>query len=119
MLLKTHKHNDILVLCPEGKITLGELLTRIALGRTVVATTVSGEPVAAVQTMVAAGRAPLQMAALAQAAQALLHVSQASGRTIPTRTATPITRAIAAEIRMMRGISGPDRTRLLESDLRA
>jgi hypothetical protein len=99
----------------EGRITLGELMTRIATGATVVTTTVDGRSVDAVQTVVAASRAPLNMAALAQAAQALLHVSQASGKPIPARTAGSLSAAIAAEVRRMRGLPTPNRTVLLGS----
>jgi len=49
------------------------------------------------------------METLAQAAQALLHGSQASGQPIPARTAASVTRAIASEVRHMRALSGPQR----------
>lgn len=96
----------------EGEITLGELLTRIATGRTVVATTLDGQPVDAVQTAVAASRAPDRLPALLMAAQALELVQRASGQHIPARTAASLNAAIAAEVRQVRGL--PPR-RLLES----
>jgi hypothetical protein len=93
----------------EGEITLGELMTRIATGATVVHTTVDGQPVSAVQTAIAANMAPSRLPALAQAAQALAHVAQASGMPIPKRTAASLNAAIAAEVRLMRGLSAPQR----------
>ena len=97
----------------EGRITLGELLTRLATGATVLATTVDGRTVTAVQTVVAASRAPDRLPALLQAAQALELISRASGKPIPARTAASVSAAIAAEVRRMRGVSA---RRLLESD---
>lgn len=100
----------------EGKLTLGELLTRIATGATVVHTTVDGRPVTAVQTVVAAARAPSRLPVLLQAAEALAHVAQASGRPTPARTAASLNAAIAAEVRAMRRPAPLEHLPLLESD---
>lgn len=99
----------------EGKITLGELLTRLSLGVTVIATTVDGRPVSAVQTAVAAAQAPLQMAALLQAAQAYELVRRASDQPIPKRSAGALNAAIAAEVRRMRTLPAVTQVPLLES----
>ena len=90
--------------------TLGELLIRIAQGRVAVPTTVGGR--ANLPTRQAE---PERMAVLLQAAQALELVQRASGQHIPARTAASLTRAIAAEVRLMRGLQGSNRPPLLES----
>jgi hypothetical protein len=91
----------------EGKITLGELFTRIALGVTVVATTLDGRPVSAVQSAVAAARSPLNMETLLQAAQAYELLRRASDIPTPPRAAASLARAISAEVRRMRALPGP------------
>lgn len=103
----------------EGKITLGELLTRIATGATVVATTLDGQSVSAVQTAVAASRMPSHIDALLKAAQAYELIQRASGQPIPHRTAASLTRAIAAEVRRMRTLPAVQAVPLLESADRA
>ena len=100
----------------EGKITLGVLLTRIATGATVVATTLDGQSVSAVQTAVAASRMPSHIDALLKAAQAYELIQRASGQPIPHRTAASLTRAIAAEVRRMRTLPAVPAVPLLEGE---
>jgi len=103
----------------EGKITLGELFTRIALGVTVVETTVDGRSVSAVQSAVAAAQLADKLPLLLQAAQAYELVQRASGQPMPKRSASALNAAIAGEVKRIRGFVPLDRLPLLESDTQA
>jgi hypothetical protein len=84
--------------------TLGELLTRIAEGEITIQPMGTAQPVAA----------QAQIGALSQAAQALVHVANASGQRVSPRTAASLNAAIASEVRRMRALPATVPPKLLE-----
>ena len=97
----------------EGKITLGELLTRIATGATVVQTTVDGRAVSAVQTMVAASRVSgmtadqvtARIAALAEMAKGIAAMKAAGSRAVGIGAVSQALVAALAEDMRRQGVA--------------